>query len=164
MLLEDWALRHGIGHAALEDLRASLFALDTSVAEVVADRPQGGHMSESAVQQRVRLEAVKKGVRLWRNNVGVLEDERGVPVRYGLANDSKALNAVLKSADLIGIRPILIGAEHVGKVIGQFVSREVKAGGWTYSGTPREIAQHNWAALVRAAGGDACFANAEGTL
>ena len=158
MQLESWALRHGVSHAALHDLRIGLLHLDSAV---VAEIPG---MSEGAVQARVRLEAPRKRIRLWRNNVGVLEDSRGVPVRYGLANDSAALNKVLKSADLIGIRPVLITHEHLGKTLGQFVSREIKAGGWVYTGTDRELAQRNWAMLVNACGGDACFASAEGTL
>lgn len=158
MLLEAWAHRHGVSHAALHDLRVSLLHLDQTPVEEIPG------MSEGAVQARVRLEAPRRGVKLWRNNVGVLEDARGVPVRYGLANDSKALNSVLKSADLIGIRPVLVTHEHMGKTIGQFVSREIKHSGWTYGGTPREVAQQNWAALVLSCGGDACFATGVGTL
>lgn len=163
MQLETWALKWGVSHAALHDLQVCLLRLDASALEIATD-PVHNRMSEAAVQARVRLEAPRKGVHLWRNNVGVLEDDRGTPVRYGLANDSKALNAVLKSADLIGIRKLLVTAEMVGKHVGQFVSREVKEAGWKYTETPRHRAQQNWANLVNALGGDACFANAEGTL
>lgn len=121
-------------------------------------------MTEAAIQTLVRLEASRKGLVLWRNNVGVLTDERGVPVRFGLANDSAAVNRNIKSADLIGIRPLLITPEHVGHTIGQFVSREVKAAGWRYTGTPREAAQLRWAELVLGLGGDAAFATGEGSL
>lgn len=120
--------------------------------------------SEAAVQVAVRLEAARKGVALWRNNVGVLLDRRGVPVRYGLANDSSAVNANFKSADLIGIRPVLITPAHLGLTIGQFVSREVKAEGWRYTGDEREVAQLRWAELVLSLGGDAAFCTGEGTL
>ena len=99
----QWAARHGVSLQALAELQA-VFGM------------QGGHdlppevkgTSEAAVQAAVRLEAARKGVRLFRNNVGALVDSRGVPVRYGLANDSKQLNEVMKSADLIGWRPLLI--------------------------------------------------------
>ena len=120
--------------------------------------------SEAAVQALVRLEASAMGIALWRNNVGVLKDERGVPVRYGLANDSSQVNANFKSADLIGIRPVFITPAHVGLVLGQFVSREVKAPGWRYTGTEREAAQLAWLELVRRYGGDAAFATGVGSL
>ena len=120
--------------------------------------------SESAVQVRVRLEASQKGCRLWRNNVGVLRDERGVPVRYGLANETKAMNQKIKSSDLIGIRPLVITQEMVGMTVGQFVAREIKAEGWKYTGTDREKAQLRFLELVLSLGGDAAFANSEGSL
>lgn len=82
---------------------------------------------------------------LFRNIVGVsCLDANGRPVRYGLANESPDQNKVIKSADLIGIRPVLIEPRHVGHTIGQFVSREVKKGGWVYTGKGREAAQMAW--------------------
>lgn len=155
----QWAARHRVSLQALAELQA-VFGM------------QGGHdqppevkgTSEAAVQAAVRLEAARKGVRLFRNNVGALVDSRGVPVRYGLANDSKQLNEVMKSADLIGWRPLLIEPRHVGTVVGQFVSREVKAVGWHYTGADREPAQLAWAQLVTAGGGDAAFCTGVGTL
>ena len=155
----QWAARHGVSLQAVQEL-ASLFGM------------HGGHdlpsevkgTSEAAVQAAVRLEAARKGLRLFRNNVGALVDSRGVPVRYGLANDSKQLNEVMKSADLIGWRPLLIEPRHVGTVVGQFVSREVKAVGWHYTGADREPAQLAWAQLVTSGGGDAAFCTGVGTL
>lgn len=104
-------------------------------------------MSEADNQARIRIEAAKVGMILWRNNSGVLLDATGRPVRYGLANDSPATNRVIKSGDLIGIAPN-----------GQFVSIEVKPDGWTYSGRGREAAQDNWRRLVIRHGGTAIFA------
>lgn len=155
----QWAARHGVSLQALAELQA-VFGM------------QGGHdlppeiegTSEAAVQAAVRLEAARKGVRLFRNNVGALVDSRGVPVRYGLANDSKQVNEVMKSADLIGWRPLLIEPRHVGTVVAQFVSREVKAVGWHYTGSDREPAQLAWAQLVTSGGGDAAFCTGVGTL
>ena len=159
MLLEEWAARHGIGPVALVDLKAAVLGLD-----LPGSAPLSG-MSEAAVSSRVRLEAVQAGVRLWRNNVGALLDKRGVPVRFGLANESKEQNARIKSGDLIGIRPIRVTPAHVGLVIGQFVSREIKAGDWKFNpNDAHEAAQLAWATLVRSLGGDACFANRGGTL
>lgn len=126
--------------------------------------------SEAYVQSLVRLEAPAKNVKLWRNNVGVLLDRNGRPVRYGLANDSEKLNRVIKSGDLIGWRPRLITLDDVGRIIAQFVSRECKPVGWRPApvGTSErylhEEAQRAWAGLINADGGDAAFATGEGTL
>jgi hypothetical protein len=157
MQLEQWAIRNGVSYQALHDLKVNVLGMEPTVTAVPG-------MSEAAVQSRIRLEAARLGYGLWRNNVGVLEDRNGRPVRFGLANDSAQVNRVLKSGDLIGIRPVLIGPEHVGKTIGQFVSREIKEGSWRYGGTEREVAQQNWALRVNSLGGDARFATQEGTL
>lgn len=159
MNLDDWARTWAVPDAALADLRARLFALDTGPA-----LPDAG-LSETAVQNLVRVEASRKGMRLWRNNVGVMSDpEAGVYVRFGLANDTPALNKVIKSGDLIGIRPRVIQPGDVGRLMGQFVSREVKRQGWRYAGTEREQAQLAWANLINAMGGDASFCTGEGSL
>jgi len=121
--------------------------------------------SEARVQSEVRLEAASKGVRLWRNNVGQLLDEQGRPIRYGLANESKALNESLKSSDLIGWRPVTVTADMVGRKLAVFVSRECKRPGWHMTpGDDRAQAQARWLALIAADGGDACFASGVGTL
>lgn len=119
---------------------------------------------EAHAQSLIRLEAPACGVTLWRNNVGALTDASGRVVRFGLANDSAQLNAVLKSSDLIGWRSVVITPDMVGRTIAQVVARECKAPGWTYRGTPRETAQKAWLDLIAAAGGDACFATGPGTL
>ena len=154
-----WAARHGVTHTALHEL-AQIFGMHGG--HSLPEKMQGA--SENAIQSLVRLEASRKGVLLFRNNVGVLKDDTGRPVRYGLANDSKEVNRVIKSGDLIGGRPVTIGPEHVGSTILQFVSRECKKGNWRYSGTDHEIAQLNWAQLIVANGGDAGFCAGEGTL
>ena len=154
--LHDWAIRHHVGLDALRELDNIL------TGSVAAPRAIEG--SESAVSALVRLEASAKGVLLFRNNVGVLPDANGRPVRYGLANESPDQNKVIKSADLIGIRPVLIEPRHVGHTIGQFVSREVKKGGWVYTGKGREAAQMAWVKAVVSRGGDACFCTGDGTL
>lgn len=155
--LTTWALRWSVSPAAMEDLRRNVMGLSNG------SRDRGAAGSEAGAQAEVRLEASELGMRLWRNNVGAGEVD-GQFMRWGLANDSKQVNAVLKSGDLIGIRPVLVTPQHVGHTIGQFVSREVKAPGWRWSATPREIAQQNWAALVLAMGGDAAFCTGRGTL
>jgi len=89
--------------------------------------------------------------------VGAGKLENGNFLRWGLANESKAVNEQIKSGDLIGIQPVLIQPAHVGTIIGQFVSREVKKPGWRYTGRGREPAQLAWAELIIALGGDASF-------
>ncbi len=121
-------------------------------------------LSEAALQNLVKLEASNKGCRLWRNNVGAAYMKDGSFIRYGLANDSATLNREIKSADLIGIRPVLITPDMVGTILGQFLSREIKASGWKYTGTDREKAQLAWAELILSLGGDAAFAVGEGTI
>ena len=157
MIFAAWAARWHIPPAAMADLQTNLLGLDGTPGSPVGK-------SEAAVQNAVRLEASRKGGRLWRNNVGAGYSEDGSFMRWGLANDSANVNRVIKSADLIGLRPVLIAPEHVGLVLGQFVSREIKAAGWRYAGTDREVAQLNWATLVNTLGGDARFATSEGTL
>ena len=159
MLLNKWAIKWGVPYEALEDLRREFGAISTG--------PLGAPLvgeSEAAVQNRIRLEASKKGMRIFRNNVGVLMDERGIPVRFGLANDSKQMNEKIKSSDLIGIRPVRILPHMVGSVIGQFVAREVKEGKWHFTGSKRELAQLKFLELVVSLGGDGAFANSEGSL
>lgn len=155
-MLEQWAKKYSISAEAITELRYIFGCLPVVVPQATT--------SEAAVQAAVRLEAARKGVKLWRNNVGVLKDARGVPVRYGLANDSARLNAACKSGDLIGWRPILITQDLVGSLIAQFVSRECKRTGWKWNGDAHEQAQLKWAQAVIADGGDAKFTSGEESL
>src|SRR6185312_1126562 len=141
----EWAKRWNIPLQALQELAALTIHQGPST-----------EMSESGVQSRVRLEAPKHGVYLWRNNVGAGKLAEGSRfVRFGLANDSANLNKVVKSADLIGLRPIVITGAMVGRTVAQFVSREIKRADWKFSGTVEECAQLQWANLINANGGDA---------
>lgn len=120
--------------------------------------------SESNVQARVRLEAARKGVRLFRNNSGVLEDRNGRPVRFGLGNDSPAANELLKSPDLVGWRKTLITPGMVGTLVAVVVLRECKPENWRYTGTDREVAQKCFLDMCAADGGDAKFATDDNSL
>lgn len=128
-------------------------------------------MAENAQQSIIRAhwcEAI--GGRLDRNNCGSLPDRRGVPVRFGLANDSAKVNEICKSGDLIGWTPTLITPDMVGTFLPVYTSVEVKALGWKFPGVGplknargeltaygHAVAQRNWADIVRAAGGIAGF-------
>jgi hypothetical protein len=91
---------------------------------------------------------------LFRNNTGVLRDQHGRPVSFGLCKGS---------ADLIGWTTRTITADMVGQQVAVFTSIEVK----TASGrlTPE---QRQWLAAVEDAGGIAgvarSVADAEGLL
>jgi len=115
-------------------------------------------MLEAQVQQRVRLEAARFGLQLWRNNSGAFTDERGRLVRFGLGNDSAALSAQIKSSDLIGITPVTVTQAHVGRILGVFTALECKRPGWHLTpGDERAIAQGRFHGIVRDAGGFAGF-------
>lgn len=157
--IHQWAIRHGVSLQALHELQG-IFGMTGGYGLP----PNVKGTSEAAVQAAVRLEAARKNVRLFRNNVGALIDSRGVPVRYGLANDSAQVNAVMKSSDLVGWRPLVIGPEHVGLCVAQTVLRECKKVGWYYTGDEREKAQLNWLMLGAKDGADAAFCTGEGTL
>lgn len=126
------------------------------------DYGDGPH-SESNIQARTRLAAVKKHWRLWRNQRGAGKLESGNYIRFGLANDSKKLGDKLKSGDLIGWRPVIITADMVGKCLAQFVSVECKAEDWTPPPADTKdlaaAAQYLWADLVNREGGYAVFVN-----
>lgn len=156
-VLHEWAVAWGVPPAALTDLTARLTATEPQ-----PDAPKDA--SEAWAASVMRQEAAQNGVWLTRNNVGVLKDKHGTPVRFGLANESKAQNAVVKSGDYIGLRPVVITPAHVGHTIGQFVSRETKHANWTYKGDAHETAQLNWALLVQRYGGDAQFATGLGSF
>lgn len=155
--LHEWARRWGLSLECLRDLQITLGTYTPPLDPV----SEAAGKSEAWAQSTVRIAASREGVTVFRNNVGALKDENGRLVRYGLANDSKAMNEVLKSGDLIGVRPVLIQTHHVGHTFGQFWSREVKAPGWQYTGTGREPAQLAWVNLINSCGGDAAFTTGE---
>ncbi len=157
MNLNQWAIKWGIPFEAVEDLRRDFGIINTD------PQPKDGK-SEAAIQTQVRLEATRKNMRLWRNNVGATYTKDGSFLRYGLANDSNKLNKSIKSSDLIGIYPLIIIPEHVGMTLGIFLAREIKKSDWQYSGTEEEQAQLKFLKLVASFGGDAAFANKEGAL
>ena len=119
---------------------------------------------ESIAQDAVRLAVSKAGGVVWRNNVGAGKLDNGSFLRWGLANDSRTMNSRVKSADLIGIRPVLVTAALIGCTLGVFLSREVKRPGWRFHpNDPREQAQQAWIDIINALGGDAAFTTGDFT-
>lgn len=157
MNLDAWAAQWGVPAAAVADLRRRMGSVRTDPAPCAGE-------SEAAIQVRVRLEASRVGARLWRNNVGAGMLDDGSFIRWGLVNDSSQMNSRLKSSDLIGLRPVVVTPQMVGRRLGVFVAREVKHGSWKYSGTERERAQLRFLELVASLGGDAAFVIGEGSL
>ena len=95
--------------------------------------------SEQHIQQHIRLACSTGPVRLFRNNTGVLKDQHGRPVQFGLCKGS---------ADLIGWTTRTITAEMVGHQVAVFTSIEVK----TPTGRLRPE-QRQWLEVVETAGG-----------
>jgi hypothetical protein len=154
----DWAARHPQAAAELGQLLGAM--------PWPADSRTDGK-SEAWAQQRDRMRVAKAGGAAWRNNVGATParcpdcNAPRRPVRYGLANDSHQLNAVIKSSDLICAIPRLITAPMVGSTIAQFGAIEDKKPGWVYTGTPHEQAQAAWLAMVARLGGFATFSTGD---
>lgn len=143
--LMGWAQKYGIKQEALGELFQLLNPLPPTT-----QRGEG----EAHTQAMIRLDAAEHGRALWRNNNGVLPDKNGRPVRFGLGNDSKKINEVFKSSDLIGITPMNYG----GHLVGVFTAIEVKHEDWTGPTTERDKAQANYMNTVKAMGGFATFA------
>lgn len=114
-------------------------------------------LPEAEVQAQVRLQYSHqcKGV-LWRNNVGAFKSPNGQWVRYGLANDSKAMNKEIKSSDTIGWTPVMITPEMVGHTLPVFTSIEIKEEGLCSTAkmnSDHVKAQQRWCDRISAAGG-----------
>lgn len=150
MVFENWCIDWGVPPEAVADLRKR-------IVDTVAQPKRKGD-SEAAIANHARYDfCVSTGGVLYRNNRGAAKDEYGNFMRFGLANETKAMGEVLRSGDDIGIRPVRVTHEMVGHTIGQFVSREYKKAGWRYRGSKHERAQLAWANLVNSLGGDARF-------
>ena len=114
--------------------------------------------SEATVQQQARLTFANIGP-VWRNNSGACTDDTGRLIRYGLGNDSAALNKYIKSSDLICITPVTAYLQSAGWcTLGVFTALECKPEGWTLRPSDeRALAQAKFHDIVREAGGFAGF-------
>lgn len=146
--LQMWAAKWGIPYAALADLPAAFWQ--------PLERVQGG--SEAMTQAELRVTAPKHTHALWRNNKGAMQDQTGRLVRYGLGHDSKRLDEVWKSSDLVGITRVPIMPHHIGQTFGVFTAVEVKEPGWKGPKDKHEQAQASFLATVAGMGGLAMFA------
>jgi len=72
-------------------------------------------MTEQDIMRSIML--ASHGCRLWRNNTGAIKDETGRLVRFGLCKGS---------SDIIGITPVTITPDMIGKRVGIFTAIEVK--------------------------------------
>lgn len=152
-ILSDWASRHSVGPIAM----AELFGLMGYTPETPVELDG---KNEAYVQSAVRLAAPTAAMTLFRNNVGALKDERGVPIRFGLANDTAALNKVLKTGDLVGYQSGWFrDYETCDPVkVGVFAMAECKKAGWSFRpNDAHEVAQLRAINMVLAAGGVAGF-------
>lgn len=162
-LIRMWGARNGVPAAALAELEGLLGIAGRAAMNDPEAAGEPG--SESRQQSLIRLEAAKKDIILWRNNVGAFKTDEGGYVRYGLANDSQQMNERIKSSDLIGIRRKVITPEMIGSVVGVFVARECKKETWTLRPADKHAAaQKTFIDLVNSYGGDAAFATGEGSL
>lgn len=154
MTYETWAKRHPQAAAELAELHTA--ALTEQDAENTGK-------SEAWAQQQIRFKVARAGGAIWRNNVGATPaktehtcprcsfrfEQKNQPLRYGLCNESHQQNQRVKSADLIGIMPVLITPEHVGQKLGMFISYEAKKPDWVHNpADAHTAAQEAWAALV----------------
>jgi hypothetical protein len=113
-------------------------------------------VTETDVSATIRIEGAKRGLVLMRNNSGAFKDASGRWIRFGLGNDSKRVNELMKSSDLIGtMSGVYWGFPNIFGII---ACVESKKPGWRYVGTERELAQLAFINLMRRHGGFACFA------
>lgn len=117
-----------------------------------------GLTTEALTQQQARLKHAQFGP-IFRNNSGACTDDTGRLIRYGLGNDSAAINQFIKSSDLIGITPVVAFVQSIGwTTLGVFTAYECKPPGWTQRpGDKRAEAQAKFHTIVRDAGGFAGF-------
>lgn len=96
-------------------------------------------MTETDLVRALTRHASQLGARWFRNNVGMLRDERGQYVRYGLC---------VGSSDVIGWTPVVVTPAMVGRTLAVFTAFECKVGQRVTT-----VEQGAFIAAVRAQGG-----------
>lgn len=120
-------------------------------------------LTETDVQNLSRLAIQRAGGVAWRNNRGALPDQRGIPVRFGLGNDSARLSETFKTGDLVGLYPCRVQLLDAGSMpvpvysLGIFCMWECKPPAWRWRGVQHERAQLAAIKFVRGHGGRAGF-------
>lgn len=114
-------------------------------------------MSEKAIQSAVMLAASQAGFTIWRNNCGMAWAGDATRLKDGsvLIRNPRPLHVGLckGSADLIGLKPVVVTEEMLGRTLAQFAAIEVK--------TPRgKLSEHQarFLAFVESKGGLALLA------
>ena len=105
-------------------------------------------MSETPILKRIQIAVAKLGVKIFRNNVGTLRDERGRYVSYGLC---------VGSSDLIGWFPTVVTPQMVGRKVAIFIAIEIK----TETGVAT-FEQYQFIQAVNRDGGIGFIARSEG--
>ncbi len=96
-------------------------------------------MKESDIMRLIQMKASALGARLFRNNVGALQNIQGMWVKFGLG---------VGTSDLIGWRTRVITTDMVGKSVAIFTAIEVKSQAGKLTAEQRDFL-----AAVRASGG-----------
>lgn len=178
--IEQWAVRHRISQAALRELYGILAPPLPNFGTARNERVEQNKIRAAAPLAGASLWRNNSGVARERHGPGrcpdcgsllpaashavtcpgcrkrILRGEATRYVRYGLGNDSKKINDRFKSSDLVGITPVIIRPEHVGRTFGIFTGIEVKVGP---TDAARLAAQRNFLNHIRITGGIACFAS-----
>lgn len=120
---------------------------------------------EQLATQQVLLKASEMGCRLLRNNSGAMHNGERL-VRFGLGEDGSVASKKMSMGDYVGITPLTITPDMVGKTIGVFTMLEIKPDGKlsatvskaTKDPNSREGKQLKAIEWVRGLGGIAWFA------
>ena len=97
-------------------------------------------MKELNIQRLIQLAASDAGILTFRNNSGAYVSDAGHRISYGVGSPG--------GSDLIGITPVVITSDMVGKTLGVFTAIEVK----TPKGRPTP-AQLNFIEVIKKNGG-----------